>query len=178
MFGRIGFGRTSRWNACCTPASAALRDAFAFPTFAFGIAPATKSCDSGACQTADQTARQTDGTVTPTYRLPVDVAEERRDGGSVWVIVANVPGFKKDDIAIELKDGILSIEATRNRPAAAPASESTVYRRERRSVNLARQIQLPENAADDGVQAVLADGVLTVTVPQRPETQPRKITIG
>lgn len=172
------FGRTSRWNACCTPAAATLRDAFAFPTFAFGIAPATKSCDSGACQTADQTARQTDETVTPTYRLPVDVAEEKRDGGSVWVIVANVPGFKKDEIAVELKDGLLSIDATRSRPAVAAGNESTVYRRERRHANLTRQIQLPENAADEGVQAVLADGVLTITVPQRPETLPRKIAIA
>jgi HSP20 family protein len=162
------FGRTPRWNSCCTPASAALRDAFSFPAFAVGVAKGSADCDSGTCTT--------DSTELPTYRLPVDVSEEKRENGKVWVIVANLPGFKKDEIAIELKEGLLSIDAKRT-PPVSPA-DATVYRRERRVANLTRQVQLPETAADDGISAVLADGVLTIVVPQKPEAQPRKIVIG
>ena len=166
------FGRTARWNSCVSPASAVLRDAFAFPAFAFGVSPTAaanaRSCESGACES--ETCE------LPTYRLAVDVTEEKRDAGKVWVIVANVPGFKKEELAIELKDGVLSIDAKRS--TQTTSTDATVYRRERRTVNFSRQIQLPETASDEGVVATLADGVLTVTVPQKPEALPRKISIG
>lgn len=173
------FGRTARWDSCVRPASAVLRDAFAFPAFAFGVRPAgeagactTASCEPGACDVSQGDA---DAAETPTYRLAVDVAEEKRDVGKVWVITANVPGFGKDNIAIEVKEGLLSIEATR--PTSTPSAGTTVYRRERRLANFIRRIQLPETAADDGVVATLAEGVLTIVVPQKPEAQPRKIAI-
>lgn len=160
-------------NACGTPfaqaASEFLKSAFA--------GPADQACSDQSC-TAEGGACE-----LPTHRLAIDVHEETRDGATAWVITANVPGFRKDEVGIEVKDGVLTIEANRSRTTestdtAATGAKTTVYRKERRTANYVRQIRLPENASDSGITAALADGVLTVTVPQLPEAQPRKVSIA
>lgn len=152
-----------------SPAASFLRHAFQFPFITAGAVQGTPACEGERC--SDESCE------VPTYRLAVDVHEEARDAGNVWVITANVPGFKKDEITLEVKDNVLTIEAKRTQSAESTDAKATVYRRERRTANLIRQVRLPENAAGDGITAALAEGVLTVTIPQVPESKPRKITL-
>ncbi len=165
------YGRIAGRGPCGTISSPAsfLRHAFQFPFFAAEAVQGTPACEGERCSE--------ESCEVPTYRLAVDVHEEARDAGNVWVITANVPGFKKDEIALEVKDNVLTIEAKRGQTAESTGAKATVYRRERRTANLIRQVRLPENAAGDGITAALADGVLTVTIPQVPEAKPRKITL-
>ncbi len=142
---------------------------------------------SDATRSAESCTEERCASERPTYRLPIDLHEERHNGVGSWVITASVPGFSKQEVSIEVKDGVLTIAATRataRDEASAPEAvteatpQRTVWRRERREVNLFRQIRLPENASDAGITAALADGVLAVTIPQVPEAQPRKVDIA
>lgn len=173
---RTTLPRSARWSSCCTPAAAVLRDALSFPAFAFPAFVArgeTDACPTGSCDSGSA------GAETLTYRLPVDIAEAKGEAGTMWVITADVPGFAKEHIGIELKEGILSIDARRPAPTTLTGDDGrTVLRSERRVANLARQIRLPDNASETGVTASLVDGVLTVTVPQKPEPLAQKIAIG
>ena len=103
--------------------------------------------------------------------LPVDVYE--RDGK--LHVRASLPGFATDDIDIRVHEGVLAIEA--KRADEDEAGEGRWLRRERRTRSVSRRIALPETAHDADIDAELADGVLTLTLPLREEAQPRQIEI-
>ena len=92
-----------------------------------------------------------------------------------YVIEADLPGVKDADLSITLKDRILEIGGKRE---ASETSESdNVHIVERRFGSFSRTFKLPDKAAADGVTADLREGVLTVTVPKRPELAPKSIEI-
>ncbi|MFO0829747.1 MAG: Hsp20/alpha crystallin family protein [Phycisphaerales bacterium] len=121
---------------------------------------------------ADSAAEATPSTL----RLPVDIVE--KDGA--YVLTASVPGFKKDEVSVQFDKGVLTIEAKRASSTEEKGTDEGVtwHRRERRCVDLARSIRLPEGITGEGIAATIVDGVLTVTVPQPPEKQPHKIRIN
>ncbi len=114
---------------------------------------------------------------TAASRLPIDIHEEN----GRFVITASVPGFRKDQISVEVKDGMLTIAATNTvvRQESSGADEATAaanakkwYRRERRTMNWERSLRLSEGVTGEGTTAELKDGVLTVTIPQ-----PRQVAV-
>jgi HSP20 family protein len=185
MNGCNGFGSMPRGAVRVMPLGAC-----GSPTLSNAAAEILKAAfgaPSDAARSAENCTEERCASERPTYRLPIDLHEERRDGNGAWVITASVPGFAKQEVSIEVKDGVLTIAATRataRDEVSSPESvaeatpQRTLWRRERREVNLFRQIRLPENASDAGITAALADGVLTVTIPQVPEAQPRKVDIA
>jgi HSP20 family protein len=104
--------------------------------------------------------------------LAVDVSEDNAN----LVVRANLPGFTKDQIDIQVHDGVLSITARRNEETTTPEGER-FYRRERRVQSVARQIALPCEVVDEQARAELADGVLTLSLPKSPKETPRKVAI-
>jgi HSP20 family protein len=108
--------------------------------------------------------------------LPVDISE--RDGD--LVVRASVPGFAKDEIEVRVNDGVLSISASHSEQIEdgdGAESDEHYYRRERRSGTLSRRITLPSKVRDSEVDAELADGVLTLTIPTPEEEKPKQIEI-
>ncbi|MEQ9617163.1 MAG: Hsp20/alpha crystallin family protein [Phycisphaerales bacterium] len=104
--------------------------------------------------------------------FPLDISE---DETTVYVR-ANLPGFTKNDISLELKDGVLTIGAEHTEQSEQ--REERFYRRERRTGTVSRRVQLPDVIAEDGADASFVDGVLTVSIPKaKPET-PRTISIS
>jgi HSP20 family protein len=103
--------------------------------------------------------------------LPVDVVEA--DGK--YVVKASVPGFKRDDIKVDVTDGILTVSATR----ADEKEEKTerYVRREWHSGSLMRRVALRGVTHDSAVDAVLKDGVIEVTVAVPANQQPKQIEI-
>jgi len=103
--------------------------------------------------------------------LPVDVIESE----NAFVVRADVPGFKKEQIALDLEKGVLTVRAE----AAEQKEENAerYHRRERRSQSVARRIALPEGVLESEIAADLNDGVLTITLPKAPQAQARKIEI-
>lgn len=98
-------------------------------------------------------------------RFPVDLYEDKEN----TYVRAELPGFKREDIQVELVDGYLTINATRR---------ETVEGREN-TATFNRSVTVPDDkVATDRIAAAYEDGVLTVTLPHRAEAKPRKVTVA
>lgn len=104
--------------------------------------------------------------------LALDVSE---DDKSV-VVRASLPGFKREDVNVEIHDGVLSINATHTEESEE--QNERYYRKERRSGSVSRRIALPSQVREAEAQAELKDGVLTLRLPKEQKEQPRKVKIG
>ncbi|KAF8649624.1 hypothetical protein AX16_005713 [Volvariella volvacea WC 439] len=88
-----------------------------------------------------------------------------------------LPGMKKEDIAIDLHDGRLTISGENEISSEYEENGYTV--RERRFGKFSRTLQLPQGVKAEEVRASIEDGVLTVTfLKTAPELAPKKITIS
>jgi HSP20 family protein len=105
------------------------------------------------------------------WRPLVDVLESK----DAYLIRAELPGMKKEDFSLEVKDGVLTLSGERN--AEKPA-EGVQYRSvERVSGKFVRSFSLPKTVNHDGIEATYKDGILEVRVPKAEEAKPRQITI-
>ena len=111
----------------------------------------------------------TDARISP---LALDVTED----GEAVTVVANVPGFTRDQIEIEVHDGVLSINAKREEEKEEKTAE--YHRRERYSGSLSRRVALPAQVVEANAKAELRDGVLTLRLPKSQQNAPRKISIN
>ena len=101
-----------------------------------------------------------------------DVYEEKDN----FVVKAELPGMKKEDINVSLHDGDLIISGERK---PEPKSEGTeVYRSERYFGKFQRLVTLPATVAANSVKAEYKDGILTVTLPKSEEAKPRQIEVN
>lgn len=107
----------------------------------------------------------------PAEVLAVDVVES----DSKYVVKASVPGFKREDISVEVADGALTISA--KRAEEKEEKDEHFVRRERYSGSLMRRVLLPGVALDSAVDAALKDGVLEVIVSVPASQQPKRIEI-
>lgn len=103
--------------------------------------------------------------------VPVDLL----DRGDEYVLRADLPGFETDDIDVRLSGSTVHIDATRDDPVEV--ATGSVVRHERRSRSVNRAVQLPGPVDGDGVSAEHANGVLTVTLPQRSGEDGRSIDV-
>jgi HSP20 family protein len=103
--------------------------------------------------------------------LALDVLE--KDGHVV--VKASLPGFQKDEIDVQVHDGVLYIKAEHNEEKEE--NNAKFYRRERRYGAVARRVALPGTVAESDVNAELKDGVLTLTLPVPAKAQPKQIEI-
>lgn len=101
-------------------------------------------------------------------RFPVDLYEDK-DKANAFVR-AELPGVNRADINVELTEGELTITAVRKTPATEGQAEQTFTYR--------RALTVPEDVQADRISAAYENGVLTVTLPKREETQPKKVTVA
>jgi HSP20 family protein len=101
----------------------------------------------------------------------MDIAED--DGN--YVVTAELPGTKREDVTVELKEGMLSIRGEKK----SEREEKKEHRRyvERSYGTFSRAFSLPSDADQDRVQAAFKDGVLTVTIGKTAETKPKTVDI-
>ncbi|MBQ8062428.1 MAG: Hsp20/alpha crystallin family protein [Clostridia bacterium] len=101
------------------------------------------------------------------------------DEGDHYQLTADLPGFKKDDIEINVEDGILTISAERHEESEDTDKKGRYIRRERTYGSYKRSFDLSE-VDDDNITAKYEDGVLTLSLPKKqvPEIESKKsITI-
>jgi len=103
--------------------------------------------------------------------LPLDVSEDEKN----VIVRASLPGFKKENIEIEIHDGVLGVKATQEEEKEEKGE--TFYRRERRTQSVSRRVALPTTVAEGQTDAELKDGVLTLRLPKTPAAMPKKIRI-
>jgi len=104
--------------------------------------------------------------------LALDVSE---DAESV-IVRASLPGFRKEDVHVELHDGVLAIKAEHTQETEENGEK--FYRRERTYGSVSRRIALPSSVHEDQAQAELHDGVLTLRLPKTKAETPKKITVS
>ena len=101
----------------------------------------------------------------------VDIVEEK----DCFVLRADVPGVKTEDIEVAMDNGILSVSGERH--AIAPTDDSGVQRIERATGRFLRRFTLPDTANAEGISAKTSNGILEVVIPKAPEIQARRITV-
>jgi len=92
-----------------------------------------------------------------------------------FVIKAELAGVDKDNIAIDLKDGALTLSGERSHDNEV--NEDNYYRRERTYGKFRRAFSLPADVDSDKIKAEFKDGVLQIEVPKPEERKPKQITI-
>ena len=102
---------------------------------------------------------------------PIDVHETADE----YVITAELPGLRRDDIQIQVSDGRLQISGVR-REGGVPCEQ--YHRVERGHGEFSRTFQLPLPVETDHVTADLRDGVLTVICPKAAEGSARRIRVS
>jgi HSP20 family protein len=101
----------------------------------------------------------------------VDIHEEAER----FVVVADLPGVEGKDIEITADQGVLTIKGERR--SEKKSSKDGYERVERAAGTFLRRFTLPESVAAEAIKASHTNGVLEVTLPKRPEVQPRRIEI-
>lgn len=87
-----------------------------------------------------------------------------------YILEAELPGFKKEDISIDIDKDCLTISAQRKTEETDEKGENGYVRRERYYGSFSRSFNIKGIDAD-GITAQYADGVLTLTMPKKvPET--------
>src|SRR4051812_15619465 len=100
---------------------------------------------------------------------PVDI-EETEDA---WLLEAEVPGVRRDDIDVELRDEELVIHGE----VKERERSGVLRRRTRRVGEFEYRVTLPGPVDADGLEARLADGVLRIRVPKAERARSRHIDI-
>jgi len=102
---------------------------------------------------------------------PVDIKEEQTG----FVIYADLPGVKVEDIEITMDKGVLTVRGER-KPEVE--DDRAGFRRiERSRGTFHRRFSLPDSADTDRIQARSRDGVLEILIPKQEKSRPRKIAV-
>jgi HSP20 family protein len=105
---------------------------------------------------------------------PVDVMENQKE----IKLTAELPGLKREDVTVQLDGTMLTIAGEKKSETSAGGEEEGYRSVERRYGRFSRSFTLPAAIQMDGIKADFKDGVLEVTIPKKPEAQPRKIEIA
>jgi len=108
---------------------------------------------------------------TPDFLPALDIAEQ--DGASL--VMADLPGVKREDVKITIQDGMLTLSAER-KEAALPENARWI-RNEIPAGRFSRSVTLPHEVDRDRITAELKDGILRVVLPKAASAQPKEITI-
>ena len=108
---------------------------------------------------------------------PAGFRVDVKDEGAHYLMEAELPGIRKEDVKVTVENGVLTISAGVN-AENEQRSDNYVYR-ERRTGTMQRSFSL-EGVAEDGVTGEYRDGVLRLTLPKLTETAParREISIN
>lgn len=97
------------------------------------------------------------------------------DNGDKIVLKAELPGVDKENIEVDLKDNILTLQGERNNESEV--KEENYYRKERTYGRFERSFSLSGDLDPDKVSAEYKDGVLRIEIPKSEEKKPRKIDV-
>ncbi len=97
------------------------------------------------------------------------------EAGDDIVVKAEIPGIDRDDVAVEVKDGILTLRGERK--FEKEEKEENYHRIERSYGTFVRSFALPSSVDTEKVHAALRDGVLEVKLSKKEIAKPRKVQV-
>lgn len=102
----------------------------------------------------------------------VDILESK-DG---YLLRVELPGMKREDFNLEVKDGTLTLTGERRFEETANGVE--YHRVERVAGKFSRSFSLPRTVKSSEIKATYRDGILEIHVPKADEAKPKQIAIG
>ncbi|MGN1347518.1 MAG: Hsp20/alpha crystallin family protein [Acutalibacteraceae bacterium] len=112
-------------------------------------------------------------------RMPVNFKTDIRDTGKEFVLEAELPGFDKSDIGIDVKDGYLTITATHSEENDEKDKKGNYLRRERSYGSMTRSFDVSD-IEENAITASFNNGVLELILPKKEDKAEvsRKIEIN
>ncbi|MEW6247725.1 MAG: Hsp20/alpha crystallin family protein [Nitrospirota bacterium] len=101
----------------------------------------------------------------------VDISESEGE----YLIKAELPGVKKEDIKVTLQEGVLTIQGERKQEKEEKGRK--YHRIERSYGTFMRSFTLPDSADDSKVSAEFKDGLLYLHVPKSEKAKPKAIEV-
>ena len=83
----------------------------------------------------------------------------------------DLPGFKKDEVTLELKDGVLTIQAVKGLDKDEADKKGKYIRQERYAGACSRSFYVGDAVEPEDVSAKFEDGILTISVPKNVKKQ-------
>lgn len=112
-----------------------------------------------------------DGAVTFEWSPSADISESDKE----YLVRADLPGMKKEDVKVTFADGLLTIQGERKQHKEQ--SGEKYHRVENYYGSFSRAFSLPENIKADAIRCESKDGVLSVHIPKAEQKKPKEITI-
>ena len=106
-----------------------------------------------------------------TFAPPLDVTENKEE----VVVVAELPGVKKEDVKISLEKGLLTIGGKRGEETLSGDARGLL--REQQKGRFSRTVRLPYEVNADNVSADLSDGLLRIVLPKAEAARAHEITV-
>lgn len=98
-----------------------------------------------------------------------------REIGDTIVLTAEIPGVDRDGLKIEVKNGVLTLQGEKHREESE--EQNGYYRSERAYGSFYRSFSVPDDVDGDAIEARYNDGVLTLSLPKKPEAAAKVIAI-
>jgi HSP20 family protein len=99
----------------------------------------------------------------------IDVTESESD----YAVTAELPGVRREDVNVEVQEGVLSINGEKRREEKGAKGRWI----ERSYGSFHRSFSLPSDAAADRIDAKFKDGVLTITIPRSEKKKPQIVAV-
>ena len=101
------------------------------------------------------------------YQVPSVMRTDVKENNTGYELHIDLPGYKKEDVKAELKDGNLTITATSNVENDKKDENGRFIRRERFYGNCSRSFYVGEHVEQTDIKAKFEDGILKIFVPKK-----------
>lgn len=97
------------------------------------------------------------------------------ESGGAFQVIAEVPGLTKEDLNIRIQGNYLELSGSRQSDAP---KDYKAHRVERNTASFTRSFTLPSDVDVEKIEAVLKDGLLTLSLPKAEAAKPKQISIS
>lgn len=105
-------------------------------------------------------------TVSPGKSFDSMMKTDIQDNGSDYLLEVELPGFRKEDIKAELKDGYLTVSAAREENKEEKDKNNKFVRRERFTGSCRRSFYVGESITQEDMKAAFENGILKIQFPK------------
>lgn len=107
------------------------------------------------------------------FRPAVDIHEDK----DAYTVSVELPGVKQEEVNVNLEGGVLTLSGERKFEKTNEDKEKSYRYVERSYGAFTRRFSVPETIREDGIEANMKDGVLTIRLPKQEQPKARKIEI-
>ena len=114
------------------------------------------------------------GTPSQHKSTPTVMKTDVKETEEAYELSIELPGFKKEDLHLELSEGYLSVEAAAQKSSDESHEAGTYIRKERFYGSCSRSFYVGEDISEDEITARFEDGILEITLPKKKELPPEE----